>query len=415
MFFNRPITLSASGGEYFDLDYDDNGNMISSIDNPASSYEYNWDNKLRSDGTDTISLKYDPLGNRIYKDSSVNGKRKYIVDIVGDLPVILMEIDPDNPVNPVKKTYIYANSQIIAQHDGDHTANRYFYQHDRLGNVRQIIKPGGVYGGSLANHYTYDPFGELFATEFAETVSNSFRFTGQYYDSEIDEYYLRARQYSPHIGRFTGRDLVDGKFEQPLTLHKYLYCENDPVNWIDLNGLWKDGIRYALRETGVSNAYTLSDKEILSNNEWEKIWNTTWHGHSDFGYRLGDFDYTTLDNQFWTKPVHKDVIPGNYPMHFLTLKLAELVVGRALRSGNVESFEQAMHMGQDYFSHRGKGYNAATHAYDERIKHNSPDNPYQNEALKQLSREYKAAQKWTKQWENIFYLMWDTDTWWGLK
>ncbi|HUV40760.1 MAG TPA: RHS repeat-associated core domain-containing protein, partial [Sedimentisphaerales bacterium] len=382
-------------------------------------YEYNWDNKLRSatKGTDTISLKYDPLGNRIYKDSSVNGKRKYIVDIVSDLPVILMEIDPDNPVNPVKKTYIYANSQIVAQHDGDHTANRYFYQHDRLGNVRQIIKPG-VTQGNLANHYTYDPFGELFAAEFAETVSNSFRFTGQYFDSEIDQYYLRARQYSPHIGRFTGRDLVDGKFEQPLTLHKYLYCENDPVNWIDLNGLWSDGIRYALRKTGVSDAYTLSDKEILSNKRWKDIWNnpSIWHGHSDFGYRLGDFDYTTLDNQWWTRPTHRIPVinrrvPGRYRSHFLTLKQAELVVGCALRSGNVEFFEQAMHMGQDYFSHLGKGYGPVEHADAE----DEPDNPYQNEALKQLSREYKAAQKWTKQWENIFYLMWDTDTWWGLK
>jgi len=220
-----------------DLDYDDNGNMISSIDNPASSYEYNWDNKLRSaaKGSDSISLKYDSLGNRIYKDSSVNGKRKYIVDIVSDLPVILMEIDTAD--SSLKKTYIYANSQIIAQHDGDHTANRYFYQHDRLGNVRQIIKPAGMYYVNLANHYTYNPFGELFPTEFAETVSNSFRFTGQYYDSEINEYYLRARQYSPHIGRFTGRDLIDGKFEQPLTLHKYLYCINDPVDKVDPWGL----------------------------------------------------------------------------------------------------------------------------------------------------------------------------------
>ena len=66
--------------------------------------------------------------------------------------------------------------------------------------------------------------------------SISFKFTGQYYDSEIDEYYLRARQYDPYIGRFTSRDPVLGKFEELLTLHKYLYCENDPVNLFDLDG-----------------------------------------------------------------------------------------------------------------------------------------------------------------------------------
>ena len=31
------------------------------------------------------------------------------------------------------------NSQIIAQHTGDHEADKYFYLHDRLGSVRQII------------------------------------------------------------------------------------------------------------------------------------------------------------------------------------------------------------------------------------------------------------------------------------
>ena len=85
-------------------------------------------------------LKYDPNGNRIFKGSTEVEKRKYIVDIVGDLPVILMEL---NNSGGIVKTYIYANSQIIGQHDGDHTADRYFYLHDRLGSVRQIIDTSG--------------------------------------------------------------------------------------------------------------------------------------------------------------------------------------------------------------------------------------------------------------------------------
>ena len=56
------------------------------------------------------------------------------------LPTILMELDPAASYN-IKKMYIYANNQIIAQHAGDHDANRYFYLHDRLGSVRQIIFP----------------------------------------------------------------------------------------------------------------------------------------------------------------------------------------------------------------------------------------------------------------------------------
>lgn len=33
--------------------------------------------------------------------------------------------------------------------------------------------------------------------------------------------------------RFTGRDPINGNNQEPLTLHKYLYCLNDPINRID--------------------------------------------------------------------------------------------------------------------------------------------------------------------------------------
>ena len=202
------------------------------------TFTYNWDNKLRSvdsGGNTLVAVKYDPDGNRIFKASSEAGTRKYIVDIVGDLPVILTEIDPGDPANPaddtIAKTYIYANGQILAQHNGSVAQdNKYFYIHDRLGSVRQVIDTSG----DVVKYYTYKPFGETL--EEQGTLSNPFMFTGQYLDSEIDEYYLRARQYDPHISRFTSRDPVLGRFKEPMTLHVYLYCLNDPVNRTDLSG-----------------------------------------------------------------------------------------------------------------------------------------------------------------------------------
>ncbi len=49
----------------------------------------------------------------------------------------------------------YANSQIIAQHDGDYSDLCYFYLHDRLGSVRQVIDVNAA----VVNCYTYDPWG----------------------------------------------------------------------------------------------------------------------------------------------------------------------------------------------------------------------------------------------------------------
>jgi RHS repeat-associated protein len=111
---------------------------------------------------------------------------------------------------------------------------KFFYLHDRLGSVRQVINAAG----SVIRLYSYDPFGQLVEQMAAPPLglTNSFLFAGQWYDSEIGQYYLRARQYDPRIGRFTARDPVFGNFQEPLTLHAYLYCLNDPVNRIDPSG-----------------------------------------------------------------------------------------------------------------------------------------------------------------------------------
>jgi RHS repeat-associated protein len=103
-----------------------------------------------------------------------------------------------------------------------------------LGNVRQIIDTSG----NVKNMYTYEPFGEALEEQSGTGApSNSFMFTGQFFDSEIDEYYLRARQYDPYIGRFASRDPLFGQFKEPMSLHVYLYCINDPINKIDPWGL----------------------------------------------------------------------------------------------------------------------------------------------------------------------------------
>jgi len=37
------------------------------------------------------------------------------------------------------QTYIYANDQVIMQHDGKYDSSKYFYLHDRLGSARLIM------------------------------------------------------------------------------------------------------------------------------------------------------------------------------------------------------------------------------------------------------------------------------------
>ncbi len=86
--------------------------------------------------------------------------------------------------------------------------------------------------------YTYDSFGNRFEAETYEnpTVENPYQFAGYRWDQDAEMFYCNARWYNPEIYRFTGRDPVRGKYKEPLTLHAYLYCVNDPINNKDTNG-----------------------------------------------------------------------------------------------------------------------------------------------------------------------------------
>ena len=58
-----------------------------------------------------------------------------------------------------------------------------------------------------------------------------FRYCGEYYDSEIEQIYLRARYYDPSLGRFTQSDpAMSGA-------NWYVYCSNNPILSVDPSGL----------------------------------------------------------------------------------------------------------------------------------------------------------------------------------
>jgi uncharacterized protein RhaS with RHS repeats len=47
---------------------------------------------------------------------------------------------------------------------------------------------------------------------------------------------MRARYYNPAVGRFQTADPYEGSIQYPLTLHKYVYAVNNPVNFVDPSG-----------------------------------------------------------------------------------------------------------------------------------------------------------------------------------
>jgi RHS repeat-associated protein len=66
-------------------------------------------------------------------------------------------------------------------------------------------------------------------------------YTGEFFDSHLAQYYLRARWYNPATGRFNRLDPFAGSNQDPQSLHKYLYAHCNPVNNIDSGGNYSLG------------------------------------------------------------------------------------------------------------------------------------------------------------------------------
>src|SRR5207249_6320432 len=92
--------------------------------------------------------------------------------------------------------------------------------------------------GAISDRYTYDAYG--LPLDFQPGVLNLPRTTmlyaGEQLDPTLRQYYLRARYYNPTVGRFGAIDQVDGAPNDPLSLHKYAYTQNNPVNLRDPSG-----------------------------------------------------------------------------------------------------------------------------------------------------------------------------------
>jgi len=144
----------------------------------------------------------------------------------------MFDYDDNEPI----ASFVHAKGQVIMQLDHTDSDQKYFYLHDRLGSVRQVIDKDA----NVKNCYTYDPWGLTIGDETDETVFNPYRFGGYFWEPEISQYHCFRRQYDPVLARFTSRDPVIGDFKEPLTLHAYLYCLNDPINLTDPTGKFAD-------------------------------------------------------------------------------------------------------------------------------------------------------------------------------
>jgi RHS repeat-associated protein len=66
--------------------------------------------------------------------------------------------------------------------------------------------------------------------------STSLLYAGEMFDDDAQMYYNRGRWYNPSNGTFNRVDPYAGNNQYPQSLHKYVYCHNDPINGVDPSG-----------------------------------------------------------------------------------------------------------------------------------------------------------------------------------
>ena len=147
------------------------------------------------------------------------------------------------------------------------SAKYYAYNKDTRNSTSTLVGDDNV--GIVA--YKYDEFG---TTQVIgnQNIENEVCYTGQVYDKETGDYYYNARYYSPDEGRFLTADTYRGEFEEPLSLHLYAYCVNNPVNYTDPSG-------HKRLKVGVNNfSSTLSHSSKYDRLYWTvKCSKKNWH------------------------------------------------------------------------------------------------------------------------------------------
>ncbi|MDX2211719.1 MAG: RHS repeat-associated core domain-containing protein [Oculatellaceae cyanobacterium bins.114] len=207
--------------------YDNNGNTVSKVaGTEQTTYTWNDENRLVGVQTttgDVLSYVYNSEG--IRTSSTTNGvTTEYLVDANRDYAQVLEERVNGNLI----VSYIYGHD-LISQERNNVTS---FYLVDGLGSTNALTDASG----NITDTYTYDAYGR--SVSGTGSTNNSYQFAGEQFDENLGEYYLRQRYYNSDSGRFTRRDSFEGSLSEPLSLHKYFYAHNNPVNNIDPSGLF---------------------------------------------------------------------------------------------------------------------------------------------------------------------------------
>jgi RHS repeat-associated protein len=204
--------------------YDDNGSTLTKTENGVvTTYVWNDEKRLiqATVGTTVVDYRYNDAGIRV---SSKQGgvETRYLLD-EGMTANVWEEYGPGGTV---QGSYSYGYD-LITQTQAGQTS---YYLVDGLGSTRLLTDTQG----QVLNSYGYEAFGETVSQ--TGTTGNKYQYAGEQLDGTLGDYYLRQRFYDTSSGRFGRMDTYEGSIDEPLSLHKYVYANANPVTMQDASG-----------------------------------------------------------------------------------------------------------------------------------------------------------------------------------
>ena len=229
--------------------YDKRGNLIKELegDTLLHGYTYNAGNRLAhawNHKGEEAFYTYNGLGQRVGRRTSIAGEEEtetYLLDFTRPYHNLL-GIEKGNS----RKTFYWDGNVIGMEEDARTTKGMHYYLLDELGSPLRV---SGYAEGDKPAYltYGYDEFGNDLYEDLEEAgipnpysrqgEEQPFGYTGYRYDNISHSYFAQAREYQPENGRFNAEDVIKGNGAFPETLNHYGYCLNNPMGYVDANGM----------------------------------------------------------------------------------------------------------------------------------------------------------------------------------
>ncbi|MEM7782867.1 MAG: putative Ig domain-containing protein [Planctomycetota bacterium] len=242
----------------------------------STTYNYQYDLQGRmsavitdkpGESSSKVTYQYDSNGNRVateeFVDTNGNGTfeaseivkcTEYLTDSENHTGYsqVLQETEFDANGVAVKKTIYSVGHDQISQTvlnrvdtDGDGTPDAWdsgqtdYFGTDGHGSVRVLYDWAAAIVQDVQNNlpqiYHFDAYGNLLNFDTATPLTN-YLYSGEAFDFNIGQQYLRARWYDASNGRFNRLDPYFGNSSDPQSFHKYAYVHSDPISYVDPSG-----------------------------------------------------------------------------------------------------------------------------------------------------------------------------------